>query len=44
VSVVFIEERPNRDVALSREHQLKRWTRKKKNALLAGDLDRLKQL
>jgi predicted GIY-YIG superfamily endonuclease len=31
-------------LALSRERQLKHWTRAKKEALVAGDLDTLKKL
>jgi nitroreductase len=33
---VFAEEHPTLSAALSREYQLKRWTRKKKLALIAG--------
>jgi predicted GIY-YIG superfamily endonuclease len=34
----------NRDLALTRERQLKGWTRAKKEALIAGDLELLKRL
>ena len=44
VAIVLVEEYPNRGAALTRERQLKRWTRRKKDALIAGDLNRLKQL
>jgi predicted GIY-YIG superfamily endonuclease len=44
VAVVFSEEHSTLSAALSREHQLKRWTRKKKLALIAGDPALLKRL
>jgi predicted GIY-YIG superfamily endonuclease len=44
VTVVYTERQPTRLAAVSRERQLKRWTRAKKEALIAGDLARLKQL
>ena len=37
VHVVFTETYDSRDEALARERQLKRWTRAKKEALIAGD-------
>jgi putative endonuclease len=44
VQLVFTEEHDCREAALARERQLKRWTRAKKEALIAGDLALLKQL
>jgi len=44
VHVAYVEERPNREGALVRERQLKRWSRSKKEALIAGDLAALKRL
>jgi predicted GIY-YIG superfamily endonuclease len=44
VRVVFAEVHDSRDDALIRERQLKRWARRKKEALIAGDLDSLKEL
>ena len=44
VRVVHIEQHNRRDDAIARERQLKRWTRIKKEALIAGDLGRLKRL
>lgn len=44
VSLTYFERHPTRDLALRRERQLKRWTRAKKEALIAGDLHLLKKL
>jgi predicted GIY-YIG superfamily endonuclease len=44
VSLTYSESHPTREVALRRERQIKRWTRAKKEALIAGDLARLKAL
>jgi predicted GIY-YIG superfamily endonuclease len=44
VVVAYYETHANRDTARKRERQLKRWTRAKKEALIAGDLRRLKAL
>ncbi len=44
VSLSYSEWHPTRDIALKRERQLKRWTRAKKEALVAGDVERLKKL
>ena len=44
VTLVYSEECASLGSALRREHQLKRWTRARKEALVAGDLDPLKQL
>jgi predicted GIY-YIG superfamily endonuclease len=41
VALVYSEQLPNREMALTRERQLKRWTRRKKEALIAGDSDAL---
>jgi predicted GIY-YIG superfamily endonuclease len=42
--LVFSEEHASVLAAIARERQLKRWTTKKKLALIAGDLALLKQL
>jgi putative endonuclease len=44
VSLVYVEECESLGTALSREHQLKRWPRAKKEALVAGDRERLRRL
>ena len=44
VELVYSETHPTRLDACRRERQLKRWTRKKKEALIQGDLTRLKAL
>jgi predicted GIY-YIG superfamily endonuclease len=44
VTLVYSETHPSREAALKRERQLKRWTRAKKEALLAGDSALLKRL
>ena len=44
VTLVLSEAYASRSVAVRREQQLKRWTRAKKEALIAGDLLALKQL
>jgi putative endonuclease len=44
VILAYSERHSSRDAALQRERQLKRWTRAKKEALIAGDLPRLKAL
>jgi predicted GIY-YIG superfamily endonuclease len=41
VEIVYAEEWPTDAAALDRERQLKRWSAKKKEALIAGSLDRL---
>ena len=40
----FSSEFPTRLDALERERQIKRWTRKKKEALISGDWDQLRAL
>lgn len=44
VTLVYCEPHANRVSALKRERQLKKWTRAKKEALIAGDLVLLKKL
>lgn len=43
VSLVYAEEYPDRSAALRRERQIKRWSRAKKEALVAGDRRALKR-
>jgi predicted GIY-YIG superfamily endonuclease len=43
VAMVYAEEYRDRARALAREQQLKRWTRAKKEAPIAGDIARLKR-
>ena len=42
--VAFSERHENKAAALQRECQLERWTRDKKEALVSGDLDRLRRV
>ncbi len=44
VELVFSDEFPCRDDALDREKQIKGWSRAKKEALIAGDWEKLKEL
>ena len=44
VQVVHIEQYASRADCLKRERQLKRWTRAKKEALIAGDKELLRRL
>jgi predicted GIY-YIG superfamily endonuclease len=44
VTLVYAERHDSFEAAFAREHQLKGWTRQKKEALIAGDASRLKQL
>ena len=44
VVLVYVEQFPSLERALARERQIKRWTRAKKDALVAGDLIHLKRL
>jgi len=44
VRIVYSEEHESRSSAQRREHQLKRWKRVKKEALIAGDPALLKRL
>jgi putative endonuclease len=41
---VYSEDHKNVEAASARERQLKGWTRRKKEALIAGDLKLLKEL
>ena len=43
VSLAYVESCPDRRTALAREKQLKGWRRAKQEALIAGDLDRLRR-
>ncbi len=44
LKLAFTETLPTRQAAEARERQLKGWTRRKKKALIAGDLFLLKKL
>jgi predicted GIY-YIG superfamily endonuclease len=44
VRLIYSEAFPSENEAVTRERQLKRWSHGKKEALVAGDLVRLKQL
>ena len=44
VKLVYTEEFPSEKSAIERENQIKRWSRMKKQALITGDLDLLRQL
>jgi predicted GIY-YIG superfamily endonuclease len=44
LSVLFLEVHPNFQSARRREAQLKKWSRAKKEALIAGDISRLRML
>ena len=44
VKLVFVQETSSRDEALTSERQIKRWTRRKKEALINQDFELLKQL
>ena len=44
VSLVYAEQFSSRIEAVHRERQLKRWTRAKKEALIAGDWPKLRRL
>jgi putative endonuclease len=44
VRLVYTEVLQSVETAVRREHQIKRWSSAKKEALIAGDLDHLKQL
>jgi predicted GIY-YIG superfamily endonuclease len=44
VRLAYAESHPTRAAALKRERYIKRWTRAKKEALIAGDSDLLKRL
>ena len=42
--LLFSEKRPDKSSALKREAQIKGWTRKKREALIAGNVELLKRL
>lgn len=42
--IIYVEEHPDRSSAARREAQLKRWSRAKKEALVAGDFESLHRL
>lgn len=44
VELVFCQEMPDRDQAFLAEQQIKKWSRAKKEALIAGDWDTLRWL
>lgn len=44
VHLVYVEVFSRIDYAFNREHQLKKWSRKKKQALINGEIERLKNL
>lgn len=44
VQLVYHERFSNLDGAVKREHQIKKWSRAKKEALINGDLESLKEL
>jgi len=44
VKIAYVENHETKSAAIRRERQLKGWTRKKKEALIRGDLDRLRAL
>lgn len=44
IDLVYTEEYPTIEEAYNRERQLHRWSKAKKEALICGDIERLKQL
>ncbi len=44
VELVYAEEFPHVEDAFHREKQIQKWSRKKKEALINGDIDKLKLL
>jgi putative endonuclease len=42
--IVYTEQHPNRSSALKREAQIKKWTKAKKEALIAGNKKLLREL
>lgn len=44
IELVYKEEYPTIQQAFKREQQIKKWTRAKKEALIAGNIELLKQL
>ena len=43
VELVWVQEFPSREEAKAAEVQIKRWSRRKKEALMAGEIEQLKQ-
>lgn len=43
VTLVFMQEFTSRDEAFTVEHHIKKWSRAKKEALIAGEFDLLRQ-
>ena len=44
LKLLYVETFPNRKKAQARETQIKHWSRKKKKALIEGDLEQLRKL
>jgi putative endonuclease len=44
VRILWFETHPTSESARQREQQLKKWSHAKKQALIAGDIERLRQL
>jgi predicted GIY-YIG superfamily endonuclease len=44
VALVFEEQHPSEAAAVTRERQIKKWSRQKKEALISGELANLKTL
>ena len=44
LTLVFADDHPSRDSALERELQIKGWSRAKKEALIAGNWERLQRI
>jgi len=44
VQLIYVEVFTRIDHAYTREHQIKKWTRKKKEALISGNIQNLKAL
>ena len=44
VELIYTEEYPTYKEAFNRERQLHKWSRAKKDALIAGDIEKLKEL
>jgi predicted GIY-YIG superfamily endonuclease len=44
VALLFVQEFGSRDEAFAAERQIKKWTRRKKEALIKGDFDLLREI
>ena len=44
LKLIFVQDFPTRDAAFHAERQIKGWSRKKKEAFIEGDWDRIKKL